>query len=188
MLASCQDLGPEQRAAYSQLLTACSCLQRKQFTPQQLDDTRAEVVLALAMVEAYLPTNELDIKLHMLLHLVDNIANTGPAWVTSMFVYESMWAQLLRMATRQGRARADDAAGLPRPGPGVQPYCRSFCLAWGSNMKRLNRSSSTLSAAERCCPGGSNAVPRPGGGKSTLNLPVVPNLPCAPQERAVHSE
>lgn len=49
------------------------------------------------MVEAYLPVNEMDIKLHGLLHLVEKIHNIGPLWTTSMFPYESMWGKLVAM-------------------------------------------------------------------------------------------
>jgi hypothetical protein len=92
-------MGLEQKATYGQVLIACNCLQRKNFTAAQLQDTKGEVLLAVCMVEAYLPANELDFKLHLLRHLVKHIENTGPSWVTSMFVYESMWARLVDWAT-----------------------------------------------------------------------------------------
>jgi len=44
---------------------------------------------------------ELDLKLHGLLHLVDKIVLTGQLWVTSMFVYESMWGQFGRWSRNQ---------------------------------------------------------------------------------------
>lgn len=104
LLSSCEDSGVEQKAAYGQLLTACQCLQRKPlacegFTAAELEDTYREVLLAVCMVEGYLPANELVSKLHMLLHLQAHIKRTGPAWVTSMFVYESMWSQLVKWCT-----------------------------------------------------------------------------------------
>eukprot|EP00775_Hariotina_reticulata_P000311 gene312-523_t len=102
-LAAMQDLGMEQRAALNQLLHACNCLQRKHFTAAELQELQGEVLLAVCMVEAYLPVNEMDIKLHVLLHLADKIQNSGPLWTTSMFPYEGMWSKLVDWATNPGR-------------------------------------------------------------------------------------
>lgn len=64
-------------------------------------------------------------------------------------------------------------------------HCRSLCLASGSNRKRLYSKMMALSSCDRCCGCCCPAVlllpvpacSSPGGEKSTLNLPVVPNLP-----------
>lgn len=72
----------------------------------------------------------------------------------------------------------------------LSPHCRSFCLGSGSNRNRLYRRYNTLSSADRCCcccccslivPPlvAAAACCKPGGVNSTLNLPVVPNLPCS---------
>jgi hypothetical protein len=96
-----QDVGVEQRAAFNQLLHACNCLQRKQFTASELQELEGEVLLAICMIEAFLPINEMDIKLHALLHLTQKIRNSGPLWTTSMFPYEGMWSKLVNWATNQ---------------------------------------------------------------------------------------
>lgn len=57
--------------------------------------------MAVCMVEAYLPVNEMDIKLHSLIHLAAKILNTGPLWVTSMFPCEGIWAKLVNWITNR---------------------------------------------------------------------------------------
>lgn len=91
-------IGSYQRATYAQLLHTCNMLQRKKWTAHDLLAVRGEIVRTLCMVELYLPCTELDAKLHMLLHMPAKIMATGPLWVTSMWVYEAMWARLLGWA------------------------------------------------------------------------------------------
>lgn len=74
--------------------------------------------------------------------------------------------------------------------PAHRRHWRSFCFAWGSNRKRLYRKMTMLSSCDRCCccscsagwllaaaAAAADVAWRPGGVNSTLNLPVVPNLP-----------
>lgn len=101
LLSAASSLGTKQRAALLQLLRALCSIQRKQWTAADLDQAHGDLLLAVCMVEAYLPVTEMDIKLHALLHLPDKIRSTGPLWTTSMFVYEGMWSVLLRLASNQ---------------------------------------------------------------------------------------
>jgi len=96
------DLGAEQKRAYGKVLRACGLLWSKSFRSQDDITALRELVLdALASVELYLPSTELDMKMHNLLHLVEKVLIVGPAWVTSMFVYESLWALLVHWATNK---------------------------------------------------------------------------------------
>lgn len=90
-----------QREALHSLLKACSALQRKKWTTVDLDLLKARVLTAVCMVEAHLPINEMDMKLHALTHLVEKVYATGPLWVTSMFSYESLWGRMTRWARNQ---------------------------------------------------------------------------------------
>lgn len=102
MLQSMEHLGAKQKKAYGKVLRACGLLWSKSFRcTQDISDLRDLVLDALANVEAYLPSSELDMKLHNLLHLVEKILIVGPAWVSSMFVYESLWAVLVHWATNK---------------------------------------------------------------------------------------
>ena len=91
-----QGVGASQLATYNQVLRACNMLQKKKWTAIEIQEVKAEGILAICMVEAYLPVNEMDAKLHALLHLPDRIVNSGPLWVTSMFTYESLCGKLAR--------------------------------------------------------------------------------------------
>jgi hypothetical protein len=82
------------------LNTLCS-LKRKKWTAAELDMVEGDVIMVLCEVEAYLPLTEMDLKLHILIHIPDKIRKTGPLWVTAMWVYEGMWKQLLRFSRNQ---------------------------------------------------------------------------------------
>ncbi|EFJ48161.1 hypothetical protein VOLCADRAFT_104850 [Volvox carteri f. nagariensis] len=64
----------------------------------EVDALEQRVVEAVCLVELCLSVNEMDIKLHNLLHLVDSIKNIGPLFAASMFPPESIWGQLGRWA------------------------------------------------------------------------------------------
>jgi hypothetical protein len=83
------------------LLTTLCSLGPKVWTATELDQLQGDVIMALCEVEAYLPVTEMDLKLHALIHLPEKIRQTGPLWVTAMWVYESMWKQLLRFSRNQ---------------------------------------------------------------------------------------
>jgi hypothetical protein len=90
-----------QQEAIGRLLIVCSALQAKTWTKEKVEEVRSQVLMAICCVEAYLPATELDLKLHALVHLPDKILKTGPLWVTSMFVYESMWGHFGRWSRNQ---------------------------------------------------------------------------------------
>lgn len=83
------------------LLTTLCSLGRKVWTATELDQLQGDVIMALCEFEAYLPFTEVDLKLHALTHLLEKIRQTGPLWVMAMWVYESMWKQLLRFSRNQ---------------------------------------------------------------------------------------
>jgi hypothetical protein len=101
-LLHAQSLGKPQRLAYMKLLAASNMLWSKSFRSMS-DVCHVQQMLndALAHVELSLPSTELDIKLHNMVHLVEKISKAGPLWTSSMFVYESMWACLVRWASKK---------------------------------------------------------------------------------------
>jgi hypothetical protein len=101
LVSGCRALGRQQRKALCQLLKALGSLQRKKWTAAELAELDGEVILAICMVEAYLPLCEMDLKVHAILHLPGKIRRTGPLWVTAMWVYEGMWNHLLRFSRNQ---------------------------------------------------------------------------------------
>lgn len=101
LVSGMTDIGAEQRAAYCQLLHAFGCIQRKHFTAAELEEAEGELILAVCMVQAFLPVNENDLKLISLLDLARKIRNTGPLWVTSMFVFEGIWSIIVKWATNR---------------------------------------------------------------------------------------
>jgi hypothetical protein len=84
-----------------QLLTALCSLQRKKWTAAELEEAEGEIILAICLVEAYLPVSEMDLKLHATKHLPAKIRRTGLLWVTAMWVYEGLWKHLLRFSRNQ---------------------------------------------------------------------------------------
>ena len=94
VLCGLNSLGKWQREAYMELINACNVLQKKKWTIAELEEAKAAVLHAICLVEAYLPANEMDMKLHALLHLPDRIRCSGPLWCTSMFTYESLCGKI----------------------------------------------------------------------------------------------
>ncbi|GLC70376.1 hypothetical protein PLESTF_000966400 [Pleodorina starrii] len=80
------------------LLNACSDLWDKVQDRRRLNALRERVVEAVCLVELHMSCNELDIKLHNLIHLVDAIRNLGPLFAHAMFRPESLWGKLGRWA------------------------------------------------------------------------------------------
>jgi hypothetical protein len=70
-------LDPRVYDAIGSLLRACHMLWQKEMHRGSIPVLRALVAEAVCKVEAYLPFTERDIKLHLLLMLVDNIALWG---------------------------------------------------------------------------------------------------------------
>lgn len=101
VLLSTTQFGKKQRETLRQLIKVLCLLQRKRWTLDDLDELQGEVIKAVCMVEAYLPVNQMDIKLHDLIHLTGKIYDTGPLWVTAMWVYEGMWKLLLAFCRNQ---------------------------------------------------------------------------------------
>jgi hypothetical protein len=70
--------------------------------PRALLDTLEErVIEVICAAEQHLSASECDIKWHNYSHTIQKIRATGPVWVTSMWVYESMWSVLGKLATKK---------------------------------------------------------------------------------------
>ena len=67
------------------LFDACNFLWQKNISRSELED----------LVNAALPLSELDMNLHLLKHIAEDIHLRGPPWATSAFVYERMWGRII---------------------------------------------------------------------------------------------
>lgn len=106
LLEHLRDVSPAAMEAYRALVVACSMITRKSFTQQQLVVTLHATIRAVVLVERYLPVNELDMKLHSLIHATKRILSAGPLHTVSMWQYESMWKLLMMFATNKAYPEA----------------------------------------------------------------------------------
>jgi hypothetical protein len=106
LLEHLRDVSPAALEAYRALVVACSMITRKSFTQQQLAVTLHATIRAVVLVERCLPVNELDMKLHSLIHATKRILSAGPLHTVSMWQYESMWKLLMMFATNKAYPEA----------------------------------------------------------------------------------
>jgi len=81
-------------------------LWEKSITHEHLDYVESAVPRVLAELEWLLPSWELDINRHMMLHLVASIRANGPCWSWSMFGFERLWGRLLKWMTQKSHPEA----------------------------------------------------------------------------------
>lgn len=99
-------LHPEQQTAVFEYLDLIGSLWRKTITDEELDHLETALPKILAELEWLLPSWELDINRHMMLHLVASIRHNGPVWSWSMFGFERMWYRLLGWMTQKSHPEA----------------------------------------------------------------------------------
>jgi len=119
VLLSTTQLGKKQRDTLRQLIKVLCLLQRKRWTLADLEELQGEVIKAVCKMEAHLPVNQMDLKVHGVTHLPAKIIATSPLWVTAMWVYEGLWKLLLAFSRNQAypelslmRAFADYEAAM----------------------------------------------------------------------------
>lgn len=91
-------LGSQQERAMSSFLGLLSLLWSKQMRRSELPALKADARQALAQLEAALPVVELGILRHQIIHIVDNIDQSGPPWVSAMWCYERLWGRVISWA------------------------------------------------------------------------------------------
>ena len=77
------------------LFDACNFLWQKNIRKDELSDLINAVNRARTLVEVALPLSELDMKLHLLKHIAEDVHLRGPPFATSAFVYERMWGRIV---------------------------------------------------------------------------------------------
>lgn len=90
-------LGSPQLEVVLQLLCSVSFLMDKAVPRDECAAILNGVARALTLVELHLPSCELDMKLHQLLHLAERIHHLGPSFTTAMWGYESLWGHLVKL-------------------------------------------------------------------------------------------
>ena len=89
-------LGTRQHHHVAAFLFICSRLWAKQMSLQEIASIQADVRIQMAELECWLPTAELGILRHLILHVADHISVAGPPWASSMWSYERLWGRLCR--------------------------------------------------------------------------------------------
>jgi hypothetical protein len=90
-------IGSPQLEVMLQLLCSMSFLMDKAVALEDCAPILQGVARALSLVEIHLPSCELDMKLHQLLHLAERIQHLGPSYTTAMWGYESLWHHLVQL-------------------------------------------------------------------------------------------
>lgn len=89
-------LGSRQYHHIAAFLSTCSRLWAKQMTRDEIASIQADIRIQLAELEHWLPTAELGILRHLLVHVADYISIGGPPWTSAMWTYERLWGRLCR--------------------------------------------------------------------------------------------
>ena len=92
---------PLQQAAVFEYLDLIGSLWEKTITLERLEQLETDLPRVLTELEELLPSWELDINRHLMLHLVESIRANGPCWTWSMFGFERFWYRLLHWMTNK---------------------------------------------------------------------------------------
>lgn len=87
-------LGPPQARYINLLLSACNRLLSKKLDSTTLPAAQKDLKRALAELESWLPSAELGMLRHQMLHICDAIPKSGPLWAFSMWPFERLWGRL----------------------------------------------------------------------------------------------
>lgn len=80
----------QQKAIFS-LFDAANALWRWEYKEEDIPALKTQVAQALTLVEMFLPVSEMDMKLHIWLHLADTIASAGPLHYVCCFLWERLY-------------------------------------------------------------------------------------------------
>lgn len=92
---------PDQQTAVFEYLDLLGSLWEKNISTERLSQLESDIPRVLENLEFLLPSWELDINRHLMLHLVSSIRANGPCWTWSMFGFERLWYRLLRWMTNK---------------------------------------------------------------------------------------
>jgi hypothetical protein len=76
-----------------------SCISDKAILSNSRAVLKENMAIAMSLFEAHLPSTELDIKAHDIIHLVDRLFDLGPEYTTAMWGYEDLLGRLVDMMT-----------------------------------------------------------------------------------------
>ncbi len=108
-LALLDRVEPAQYEAICAFFDVCCKLWRKEMpvsSDGDMANLRNEVADAVASLEMVLPAWEMNIMLHLLLHVTDRVELLGPCWAFSMFSFERTWGQLDKWRSQQRHMEA----------------------------------------------------------------------------------
>jgi hypothetical protein len=91
---------PSTITALYRYISLLSKLWTKSVRLDDLADLEIETNRVLADMELYFPAWDLDINRHMVMHVVQSLGLTGPAWCLSMFPFERLWKRLIGWMTQ----------------------------------------------------------------------------------------
>ncbi|EFJ39776.1 Idaten transposition protein [Volvox carteri f. nagariensis] len=100
VLEHAKSLRPIHRMVLQQILCSVSYLLDDAIPLCTQEELLDAVAHALSLMEIYLPSTELDIKAHNLLHLVERLFTLGPSYTTAMWGYEALMGRLVKLVKK----------------------------------------------------------------------------------------
>jgi len=101
----------KEQAAMFGVLDACNAMWQREFDAAKLAELEEQVASALAAAEVALPASELDIKLHNLMHLAQQVRKLGPLWTQACWFFERLYGWLVRYIGNTAYPTASMATG-----------------------------------------------------------------------------
>src|SRR4051812_4585069 len=87
-------------------------ISRKSICATQLKRLQEEIVLILCELEIYFPPAFFDIMVHLLIHVVEDIVQLGPAFLRSMMPFERMNGHIKKYVRNRSRRDASIVKGF----------------------------------------------------------------------------
>src|ERR1041385_4730274 len=97
-------------------------ISRKSICATQLKILQEEIVLILCELEIYFPPAFFDIMVHLLIHVVEDIVQLGPAFLRSMMLFERMNGHIKKYVRNRSRPDGSIAKDF------LAEECISFCM------------------------------------------------------------
>ena len=89
-------LAPAVRTAVFNMLELMDRLLAKEFKTAELAQLEAEVRAGLCSLEQSVPDCEAGILRHLILHIAERIATSGPPWASAMWPWERLWGRVVK--------------------------------------------------------------------------------------------
>src|SRR3954467_4413769 len=97
-------------------------ISRNSICATQLKRLQEEIVLILCELEIYFPPAFFDIMVDLLIHVVEDIVQLGPAFLRSMMPFERMNGYIKKYVRNRSRPNGSIAKGF------LTEECISFCM------------------------------------------------------------